>query len=607
MFNVFISSFIAEDEDDEERRNYFAEVVPWFWFLTRTADCRIFQKQNVVTILETIFDDLGFADLYDTSQISGNHPEREYCVQYRETDFAFACRLMEEEGIYYYFKHENGKHTMVLADNKGAYQDCLESEVDFPPTHGPTAVTDHITAWQHQYQFRTGKWAQTDYNFKTPSTRLMTRVDTVVDLPGTDAYEVYDYPGVYAESGDGEALTRIRMEEEEAGYDRVDGASTCKSFAPGGKFKIGVHRSRSEQGKSYVLTAVTHSATEPMSYETGGQVSEDYSNSFECIPDAVVFRPQRTTPRPQMKGAQTAIVVGPAGEEIYPDEHGRVKVQFHWDREGQYDENSSCWIRVSQLHAGKGFGAISLPRIGEEVIVSFLEGDPDRPIITGRVYHAENQPPYGLPDAKNISGMKSNSTKGGGGYNEYVMDDTQGNELIREHAQFDKDSTIENDLREHVLNNRSRDVSVDETVSVGSNQSITVGSDRSVAVGANQDVSVGSNQSINVGSNQDTSVAANDSVTIGANQSISVSSNQDITVGANRAASVGGNEEVTVSGSATISATGPIEIKSAAKITIGVGGSSITITAAGIEIAGPMITASAQGVNTITGALVKIN
>jgi type VI secretion system secreted protein VgrG len=283
-----------------------------------------------------------------------------------------------------------------------------------------------------------------------------------------------------------------------------------------------------------------------------------------------------------------------------------VKVQFHWDREGKKDENSSCWMRVSQIHAGKGFGAISIPRIGEEVIVSFLEGDPDCPIITGRVYHAENMPPYGLPDSKVISGIKSNSTKGGGGYNEYVMDDTKGKELIREHGQYDKDSTIENDLREHVLNNRSRDVSVDEKVTIGSNQSISVGSNRTISVGSNQEVGIGSNQTTTIGSNDTTSIGAKQEIAIGASRSISISANDELTVG----------------GTQKIGVAGPIEISSDASITLTVGASTITIEPASIslkstkitieadaavETKGATITSQAMGINEVKGGTVKLN
>jgi type VI secretion system secreted protein VgrG len=402
LFNGFVSRFSAGDEDEKGRRDYRAEVVPWLWFLTRTSDCRIFQDKKVPDIIAQIFGDLGFSD-FDDSQIKGTHPKHVYRVQYRETDFNFVSRMMEEEGIFYYFKHEDGKHTLVLADQKGAYTDCVEKEVNYPSLTGSHSLKGQISRWEHRYEFRTGKVAQTDYNFETPSTSLMTNEPSVVKIPGMDKYEFYDYPGMYPTTGDGRPLTRLRMEEEEAGHDIVHGASTCRTFSPGYKFKVGTHRSASEEGKSYVVTSVQHSASEAMPHETGRggrEEEEGYQNTFTCIPDSVTFRPERITRRPFVQGLQTAVVVGPPGEEIYPDKYGRVKIQFFWDREGKKDDKSSCWVRVSQNWAGQEWGGMFIPHVGQEVIVDFLEGDPDRPIITGRVYNAEQIVPLPLPDEK---------------------------------------------------------------------------------------------------------------------------------------------------------------------------------------------------------------
>lgn len=586
FFNGFVNQFVAGDEH-EGRRNYRAEVVPWLWFLTQTADCRLFQDKTIKDIIETIFGDLGFSDYKFDLQL--DHKKWEYCVQYRETDFNFVSRLMEQEGVSYWFKHADGKHEMVISDHKGAYYDLIEKEVEYPPNVGGVSITDHITSWEHRYEFRPGKWAQTDYNFKTPSTNLMSSEPSVVSLPGIDKYEIYDYPGEFPDKGVGKTETKLRMEEEEVAHDIVQASSQCKSFSPGGKFKITVHRCSSEEGKSFAVTKIRHSATEPMAYETGGSaVNSDYSNSFSCIPDSVVFRAARITPKPLVSGVQTAVVTGPAGEEIYPDKYGRVKVQFHWDREGKKDENSSCWIRVSQIHAGKSFGGIDIPRIGEEVIVDFLEGDPDRPIIIGRVYHAESMPPFGLPGAKNISGLKSNSTLGGGGYNEFVMDDTKGNELIREHGQFDKDSTIEHDLREHVLNDRSRDVTnnetiaigVDRTETVGSNESLTVGANKTIKIGVDHAETIGANMTINVGSNLTETVGIAYSETVGALMTLtvgaamiqSVGAAYQITVGAIMSTTVGSNKSTKVGGNASTMIGGSRKEQVAAKVTEKVGG-----------------------------------
>lgn len=268
-FNGFVSRFVAGDEDRRGRRNYRAEVVPWLWFLTRTSDCRIFQQKSAADIIQQIFKDLGFSDFQ--LQLQGSPPPRDYCVQYRETDFDFVSRLMEEEGIFYFFKHEDGKHMLVLANQKSAYEDCKESEVDYPRDTATIAVKDHITRWEHRYEFRTGKIAQTDYNFEDhparseplPADLMMTKQTTTVQLENIQKFEFYDYPGTYEKKDHGNTYAKIRMEAEEAGYNIVDAASTCRTFTPGGKFKIKSHLSKSEEGK-YAIVSIVHSASEPV-------------------------------------------------------------------------------------------------------------------------------------------------------------------------------------------------------------------------------------------------------------------------------------------------------------------------------------------------------
>lgn len=600
-FHGVVSRFSAGDEDQNGRRAYRAEVVPWLWFLTRNSDCRIFQKMTAPDIIQQIFKDRGFSDFQ--AKLTGHHAKREYCVQHQETDFNFVSRLMEEEGIFYFFEHADGKHKMILGDKATAYVDSKQKEVDYPTDFGSLAFEDHIRSWEHAYEFRTGKLAQTDYNFETPSTNLGTTSNTVVSVPGNTKFEFFEYPGSYGTKGDGQPLTDVRMEEEEAGYDVVSATSIVRTMTPGGKFKIRQHRAATEKGKSYVVTSVSHAARELMGYESGDAPDFGYENSFTCIPDSVTYRPPRVTRKPRVDGIQTAIVVGPGGEEIYPDKYGRVKVHFHWDRHGKKDENSSCWIRVSQVHAGKGFGGIDIPRIGDEVIVSFPNGDPDQPIIVGRLYHAENMPPFGLPGAKTISGMKTKTYKGGG-YNEMVMDDTPGNELIRVHGQFDLDQTIEHDLREHVLNNRSRDVTVDESIKIGANRTETVGSNESLTVGANRTESVGANETLSVGSNRCRSVGGNETVTVammrthtvGINEAITVGAAREVTVGGLQAITVGAIQTITVGASQTITVGASQTISVAASQTISVGASeTYTIAAARTLSVGANLTEKVGG------------
>lgn len=547
-FNGFVSRFSAGDQDENGRRTYRAEVVPWLWFLTRNSDCRIFQKMTAPDIIQQIFNDRGFSDF--TPKLSGSHAKREYCVQHQETDFNFVSRLMEEEGIFYFFEHKDGKHQMILGDKATAYIKCSQGEVDYPFDFGSMALEDHIRSWEHAYEFRTGKLAQTDYNFETPSTSLATNASTIVSLPGNTKYEFFEYPGLYINKGNGQPLTDVRMEEEEAGHDQVVGTSLCRSFTPGGKFKIRQHRASSEEGKSYVITSVRHAAVELLPYETGSVPGEGYENSFTCVPDSINYRPPRISPKPRVQGVQTAVVVGPSGEEIYPDKYGRVKVQFHWDRYGKKDENSSCWVRVSQVHAGKGFGGIDIPRIGDEVIVGFPNGDPDQPIIVGRLYHAENMPPFGLPGSKTISGLKSKTYKGEG-YNELVMDDTPGKELVRVHGQYDMDSTVKHDVREHVGNNRSRDVKVNETISIGSNQNYSIGANQTGSVGENKTLTVGSNHTETIGSSMTINIATMLTETVGINYAETVGAAMELTVGAFMSQTIGAYYVLTVGASMT--------------------------------------------------------
>ncbi len=448
-FNGFVSRFYYIGHDDR-LSHYRAEIVPWLWFLTRTTDCRIFQNKTAPKIVTQIFSDLGFSD-YDDSGITGQHPTLDYCVQYRETDFNFISRLLEQEGIFYWFKQENGKHTLVLADSKDGYQDCPEKNPQFTEE----GKISHIATWEHGYQYRSGRCSQTDYNFETPSASLMTTENTVLKLANVTPFDLYDYPGGYQKKADGQELAKWRMEEDEAAHDIVTGTGRMRTFFSGGKFTLTKHPNAGEEGKSYVLTQVRHRAVLSGAYTTGGTTSQiDYMNSFVCIPSATIYRPPRTTPKPVVRGVQTAVVVGPSGEEIYTDKHGRVKVQFFWDREGKQNENSSCWVRVSQPWAGNGWGAMFLPRIGQEVIVDFLEGDPDRPIITGRVYNGESVPPHPLPDNATVSTIKSNSSKGGGGFNELRFEDKKGSEQIFIHAEKNQDIRVKNDCFEWIGNDR---------------------------------------------------------------------------------------------------------------------------------------------------------
>jgi type VI secretion system secreted protein VgrG len=548
-WNGFVSRF-SQGERDQILTAYRADVVPWLWFLGRTADCRIFQNKTVPDIIQQIFRDLGFTDF--TLRLYGSFRTRDYCVQYRETDFAFVSRLMEEEGIYYFFEHGESQHRMVLANDPSAHKPCPGQEkARCLAAANSWKDEDVILGWHQAKELRPGKWTHTDYNFETPSTSLL------VNVAGPNQFEIYDYPGEYSKRGEGESLAKIRLQEETAPAFVGYASGNCRSFFSGALFTLEDHY-REDLNQQYLITAMTFRASQGGDYGSGGMDNLDpefaFEGNFECIPAIIPFRPLRVSPRPSVRGCQTAVVVGPAGEEIYTDKYGRVKVQFHWDHEGKKNENSSCWVRCSHPWAGVGWGAVSIPRIGQEVVVDFLEGDPDQPIIIGRVYNAEAMPPYGLPASAVISGVKSNSTKGGGGYNEIILDDTKGNELIRIHGQYDEDITIEHDERVKIGNDRTENVGHNETITIGNdrtekvinNENITVGVNRTEQVGSNEKISIGSNRTETVGSNEMVTVALTRTHNVGINDMLNVGAAQEVTVGGAQAVTVGLARAVTV-------------------------------------------------------------
>ena len=543
FFNGIVSRF-SQGANEGALACYQAEVVPSFWLLTRTADCRIFQRMTVPEIVAKIFNDLGLTNF--RMAVQGGMERREFCVQYRETDFHFVSRLLEQYGLYYFFEHTYGKHTLVIANTPASYQTCNPESVQFQAAAAP-APSGVVHGFEKRQEIRPGKWSMTDYNFETPNVSLAV---TASSAGPSQTLEVYDFPGEYAQRLDGETLVKIRLEEEETFRQFARGASECPQFIPGARFKISGN-SRPDLDGTYVLTSVAHSAVEPGYVPAGGVAGFSYENSFSCIPSAVPFRPGRTTPRPVVRGSQTAEVVGVGGEEIHTDKFGRVKVQFHWDREGRRDENSSCWIRVSHPWAGHHWGTIHIPRIGQEVVVDFLEGDPDQPIIIGRVYNAEQMPPYPLPAGAVVSGTKSTTTKGGGGSNEISMDDTKGKERITVHAQSDMQMTVGHDLSEAVARN--------ETVSIGNARSQTVGANETLTVGANRTVSVGRDDALDVGRNL--VITAGDSVTIKTG-SASLTMKKDGTI------SLKGHDiAITGSGAINVRATGDVVIRGSKIVT----------------------------------------
>ena len=495
-FNGIISSFSQGGRDDRFTQ-YRAEMVPRFWLLTRNVRSRIFQQMTVPDILKKVLTGL------DVSyKIQGQFEPRDYCTQYRESDFQFASRLMEEEGLYYFFQHgDDGQDVLVIANTPQSHPDMpITSTILYEEKSGGNREADRVFRWERVQELRSGKYTLWDHCFELPNKHLEAEKTVQESVPvgtltqklkvgGNDKLEIYDYPGAYAQRFDGvdpgggaraqdlqkifednKRTVAIRMQQETVAALVINGASDCRQLVSGYKFKLSKHFNADGQ---YVITSVSHSAEQAIGTDTD-ESDFRYSNVFTCIPIALPFRPQRSTPRPFVHGSHTATVVGPSGEEIFTDKYGRVKVQFHWDREGKNDANSSCWIRVASGWAAKSWGMVQIPRIDQEVVVIFLEGDPDQPIIVGCVYNADQMPPYKLPDNKVMGGWKSRSSPGGGGYNEISFNDTKGKEMVTIHAQYDMNTTVEHIDTQTVKDNRVIKVDGTHTETIKKDTTITV-------------------------------------------------------------------------------------------------------------------------------------
>src|SRR5438552_10788885 len=430
---------------------YHAVIVPKLWFLTRSADCRIFQKKKVPDIVKEVLQERGITDIEDTLTVS--YPQWEYCVQYRETDFNFISRLMEQEGIHYYFKHAQGKNTLVLADGDSSHPTFSGyAEMSFHQEGLGVVNVQGIKEWTMAQEVQPGSYVLNDYNFETPKTDL--KAPANVDRQNVESkHEVYDYPGEYDKFDDGKRYARTRIEELQSSFETASGSGDVRGVAAGFKFKLS-GASRSDENTDYLIVSTsTHAESEGFLSDGAPEGAGAFACNFTAICATTPFHPARLTPKPVIQGAQTAVVTGPKGDEIYTDKYGRIKVQFYWDRKGKHDENTTCWIRVAEPWAGKRWGSTFTPRIGQEVVVNFLEGDPDQPLIIGSAYNGDQMPPYlgeGF-DGKHrhdpkVSGVKSCSTKGGQGYNELRFDDNKGKEQIFLHAEKDLDRRVRNDI-----------------------------------------------------------------------------------------------------------------------------------------------------------------
>lgn len=606
---------------------YRATLVPWFWFLSRAANCRIFQEATIPDIIKTVFRDQGFSDFQE--KLNGTYNPMEYCVQYRETDLNFVSRLMEQEGIYYYFAHEDGKHTLVLADQTSAHVAFPNYEtIAYHQPELQIVGMEYITDFSVEMKVKTTTFAHTDFDFEKPRANLETK-SQISRTHAASKFEVYDYPGYYVATGDGETLAKVRMEELQTHFEVGVGQSDSRGIAVGSKFKLEDYP-RNDLNKEWMTIASTLMAKSDDFQGGGGGDDTQVECSFTVIPAVSQYRPSRHTPTPVISGPQTAIVVGKSGEEIWTDKYGRVKVSFHWDRYSSGDEKSSCWVRVAQVWAGKKWGGIHIPRIGQEVIVEFLEGDPDRPIITGRVYNGQEMPPYALPDMATLSGIKSNSSKGGAGFNEIRFEDKKGEEQIFIHGEKNQDVRIKNDAFEWIGHDRHLKVINDQVEEVGNDLHVKVVRDQIIEIDRDHNLKIKGKEAISVTGvhsetveddvvevykkNQSTQVTK-DIYISGDNIVIEGATNVTIKVGDSFIAIQSDGIKIGTNGKIVLDAKQDIEIKTVmnlkaeATIEMGLKGT------AGVKIESPamaelksaLTTVKADGILTLKGGMVMIN
>ncbi len=655
-----------------DRQAFQLDVVPAFGLRAQAVDTRFFQEMSVPEIVEAVLSAplaaLGRKLRMDID--AGDYQKREYCVQYRESDHEFVARLLQEEGIVYAFDHppDGDAELLVLLDDT-ARCPKLEladggDEVLYVDKGLGTARRESVDSLTPTHALRSTAIVQRDFDWKKPSESPYEHERRTKEPEGGER-EVYHHNDRRLFSDDGATRAKHKLDQRTMQTRVFHGTGDVVEFMPGRVYALLGHPQHALD-RDHLLIRVRHRGEAPeedLFAQEAAARGARYSNEFDCIENDVPWRPEPLFSKPRAFGLQTAIVTGPESEEIHTDEHGRIKVRFHWDRVSPFDDTSSCWIRVSQRWGGPGWGAMILPRIGMEVLVEFLDGDPDRPIVTGCVYNGDNRPPYPLPDDKTKSTLKSDSSPGGGGFNELRFEDAKGHEEIYIHAQLDMKTEVIRDAARQVGrddggqvgrhqthsvgvdrtasvgNNENLSVGVDQSLSVGSNQTINVGSNQTTGVGSNQTLTVGSNQTNTIGANQTSSVGANQSTSVGANQSLQVGASQTVSVGANMSVSGGGSQSITLGGACTMQAGGALtvgiggatgltfsaahtlDVGAARTTTIGGGdtlnvagaltitAASITLTAGGskVEITPGGINITSAGLISVTGATVNVN
>lgn len=559
----------AMGTDDAQGRRFGYRLVlrPWLWLLTRRSDTRVFQGQTMEQILKKVFEP--FKPDFEF-RLVGALPVYEYCVQYRETDFNFVSRLLQQEGAYYYFEHEAAKHTMVIVNAPSAHKPYAhQAKFVFRASVDAQLDLEPITHWTVHKEIQSGQVVLRDYDFVQPQLKL----EAHTKAPRSNAssmLEIYDYPGSYADQSGGDRYAKIRMEEQQARFTRVNGQGPVRALVCGHRFTLADHP-RADQNKAHIVLSSQIDCSVG-SYESGTQAAT-FHCSFTALDAGETFRPRRLAPKPSVAGLHTAVVVGPSGQEIHTDAHGRIKLQFHWDRLGKKDEKSSCWVRVSTPWAGQNWGMISLPRIGQEVVVDFLEGDPDRPMVIGSVYNGEYKPPYVLPDNATVSTSKSRSSKEGAAsnFNELRFEDKKGGEYVWLQAEKDFHQLVKNDATLQVDGNQERLVAKNLTEKIDGDVKIKIGKDFAEEVTGSHSVK-----------------ASKDAITEAA-MSISSKSGTSIDIKAGTALAAVAATNVHIKGGANV------VVEAGVMLTLKAGASTIVLGPSGVMVIGSMVMINSGG------------
>ncbi len=623
--HLWLGEINKTDSDNLKFRTYRIRMVPWIWFMSRAARSFIYLPEKLEKSLDDVFKELVSRVASYGHVKSWNNTDKaklllsrklEHCVQYRETDFNFLCRTLEQYGIFFYFKHEKDKHTMFMSD-LGSYDDAVEATVEFPTNAGRQKLIDYITSWEHSYEFVSGKFAHTDYDFIRPAQNLHTDKDRhgYVSLNNNSNYELYDYPGEFTKEGDGAEEVNRRLQEEEARFDKTLGTSTCKTFSAGFKFALADHHSSKDQLDQYLITEISHSASQPGPFSSAATLAA-YTNHFECIPAKVQYRPKRLTPKPIISGIQTATVAGDSGNEIHTDKYGRIKVHFHWDRAGRdkrFSEGDKicCWVRVAYPSAGKDWGFVAIPRVGQEVIVEFIEGDPDQPVVTGTIYNGTQTQHYKLPEHKSRSYWKTNSTMGGEGYNELMFEDKKDDERVYIHAEKNMDLRTKNDTKQitlgehhHIVGAKAGNDQNNYNQLIYNDHYITIKHDKFSQIDGNVTQQIG-NGDMSDGGVLEYIIEKKEMKTVGPDgKHLAVEGDCNTKVGKGYSLDVGGDMHIKVAGACQIESgamgethikAGTIVLEGMMQVSLKVGGNFIDISPAGISIQGMMLNLNSGG------------